>query len=88
MFALRSLYYFYLVRSYRDVPYVTSSVRTDAEAMKSRIAVSSGVAILGECIDSVETNLKYATENFGSDAENRGRFTKNGMRALLADLYL
>lgn len=88
MFALRSLYYFYLVRSYRDVPYVTSSVRTDAEAMKSRIAVSSGVAILGECIDSVETNLKYATENFGSDAENRGRFTKNGMRALLADMYL
>lgn len=88
MMALRSLYYFYLVRSYRDVPYVTTSVRTDAEAMKSRPAATEGVAVLGECIDSVEANLKYAANNFGSDAENCGRFTKKGAMALLADMYL
>lgn len=88
MMALRSLYYFYLVRAYRDVPYVEKSVRTDAEAKASRIAATPGVAILGACIDSVESNLKYAAENFGSDAENKGRFTIYGEKALLADMYL
>lgn len=88
MFALRSLYYFYLVRSYRDVPYVTSSVRTDAEAIKSRPAAMPGVAVLGACIDSLEANLKYAADNYGSDAENSCRFTKKGAKALLADMYL
>ena len=88
MFALRSLYYFYLVRAYRDIPYVTKSVRTDAEAIKSRPVAVSGVAVLGECIDSIEANLKYAPENYGSDSENCGRFTKKGAKALLADMYL
>lgn len=88
MMALRSLYYFYLVRAYRDVPYITKSVRTDAEAMSQRPAAVPGVAILGECIDSLEANLKYAPDNYGSSAENKGRFTKQGIRALLADMYL
>lgn len=88
MMALRSLYYFYLVKAYRDVPYVEKSVRTDAEAKASRIAATPGVAILGACIDSVEANLSFAAENFGSEAENKGRFTIYGEKALLADMYL
>lgn len=88
MMALRSLYYFYLVRAYRDVPYVEKSVRTDAEAKASRIAATPGVAILGACIDSVEANLNFAAENFGSSGENKGRFTIYGEKALLADMYL
>lgn len=88
MLALRSLYYFYLVRAYRDVPYVTKSVRTDAEARRQRPAAVPGVAILGECIDSLEANLKYAPDNYGSTSENKGRFTKQGIRALIADMSL
>ena len=88
MLALRSLYYFYLVRSFRDVPYVTKSVRTDAEARASKSAAVPGVAILGECIDSLEANVNYAAKNLGSDADNCGRFTKKGIKALLADMCL
>ena len=88
MTALRSLYYFYLVRSYRDVPYVTSSIRTDAEARASHPAATPGVAIIGDCIKQIEATVQYAPENFGSAAENCGRFSKKGVYALLADLYL
>lgn len=88
MVALRSLYYFYLVRAYRDVPYVTSSIRTDHEARESYPAVQSGVAILGECIKQCEENLANGPENYGSTSENKGRFTKQGIRALLSDMCL
>lgn len=88
MLALRSLYYFYLVRAYRDVPYVTKSIRTDAEARGNMPKAMPGVAILGECIDSLEANVKYAAENYGPAADNKGRFTKLGVHALLADMYL
>ena len=33
--ALRSLYYFHLVRAYRDVPFVVESISTDAEAKRA-----------------------------------------------------
>lgn len=92
MIALRALYYFYLVRAYRDVPYVTKAVTTDEEAMNSRIAATPGVVILGKLIDQLENEnggaLKYAAENFGSTTDNKGRFTRVGIHALLADMYL
>lgn len=88
MLALRSLYYFYLVRAYRDVPYVTNSIRTDTQARNDLPAAETGVAILGDCIDSLEASVQYAADNFGSAAENKGRFTKLGVHALLADMYL
>lgn len=92
MIALRALYYFYLVRAYRDVPYVTKAVTKDEEAMNSRIAATPGVVILGKLIDQLENEnggaLKYAAENFGSTTDNKGRFTRVGIHALLADMYL
>lgn len=88
MLALRSLYYFYLVRAYRNVPFVTKSVRSDAEATANYPSCVAGEAILGELIDSLEANIKYAAVNYGSDYQNKVHFTRNGVRALLADLYL
>ena len=55
--ALRALYYFYLVRAYRDVPFVTKSVRTDAQARNERPEATPGVAILGELISELEANV-------------------------------
>jgi len=88
MLALRSLYYFYLVRAYRDVPYITSAVRTDAEATSSYPAATPGVAILGDCIAQLDSTVQYAATNFGSGSENKGRFTKNSIKALIADMCL
>lgn len=86
--ALRALYYFYLVRAYRDVPFVTTSIRSDEEARASMPAQTPGVAILGELINQLEETADKAPTNYGLDQDNKGRFTKRGVHALLADMYL
>lgn len=93
--SLRALYYFYLVRAFRNVPFVLSSVSTDKQAMEARIAATSGVNILTELIAQLENDktypggaLKEVPKNWGNTAENRGRFTMRSIHALLADMYL
>lgn len=88
MIAARALFYFDLVRAFRDVPYVTSSISTDAEALRSRPRQISGAAILGDQIAQLEEVWSLAGEDYGDVTETKGRFTKIGCRALLADLYL
>lgn len=88
MTALRSLYYFYLVKSFRDVPYITSSIRTDKQALSIKPAATPGVAILGDCIAQLEAVVNYAPENYGDNSENKGRFTKKSVNALIADMSL
>ncbi len=88
MTALRSLYYFYLVKSFRDVPYITSSIRTDEQALSIKPAATPGVAILGDCIAQLEAVVNYAPDNYGDNSENKGRFTKKSVNALIADMSL
>lgn len=88
MLSMRALYYFYLVRAFRDVPYVTHSVSTDAEAMSSRIAATPGAMILADLCDQLEEAKTYGRDKFSTSSETKGRFTKRSTSALLADIYL
>jgi len=88
MLAMRALYYFYLVRAYRDVPFVEKAVNTDVEAVNSRIAATPGVQILGTLIDQLEEVKDQAATNYGQNSDNKGRITKRSLRTLLADMYL
>lgn len=88
MMAMRALYYFYLVKAYRDVPFVEKAVNTDVEAMNSRIAATPGVKILGTLIDQLEEVKDQAATNYGATSDNKGRITKRSLRTLLADMYL
>lgn len=88
MVALRALYYFYLVRAYRDVPYVKHSVSTDAEARESKIAATPGFEIMEDLIKDVEEVRAQAARNYGNAVDNKGRWTIYSMSALLADMYL
>jgi len=88
MIAMRALNYFYLVRAYRDVPYVTKSVRTDEEAIACKDSLTSGANILGYLIKDLEDALPYAADNFGTTSDNQARITRRGIQALLADIYL
>ncbi len=88
MFALRSLYYFHLVRAFRDVPFVTASISTDAEAKRANTPQTKGVEILATLLDSLEATVDLAVENYGSTSDNKGRFTKRSIHALMADMYL
>jgi len=88
MLALRGLYYFYLVRAFRDVPYVTKSISTDAEAKASKIGATPGAMILADICDSLELAKNYGAEQYTSMSNTKGRFTKRSIHALLADIYL
>ena len=54
--ALRALTYFYLVRAFRNVPYVDHSISTDGEAMSedAKLTQTDGIIILSHMIDDVE----------------------------------
>lgn len=90
MLSLRALYYFYLVRAYRDVPFMTKTISTDAEALEARkgVPATQGVVILDSLIKDLEDCKEYAAKNYGNSLDNKGRFTKRSVRTLLADMYL
>lgn len=84
--ALRSLAYFNLVKLYKDVPYVTEATLTDQQEFE--VAKTSGDSIIGVLINDLEAALIDAPSSFLLMADMKGRFTKNGIHALLADIYL
>ena len=88
MVSLRALYYFYLVRSFRNVPFVRHSISTDAEALVAREKAVPGQEIMDSLIHEVEAVLPTAAKNHGRNSSNKGRWTGNSIRALLADMYL
>lgn len=90
MTALRALYYFYLVRAYRDVPYVEKTITTDAEALAARNgqAAMPAVQLLEKLINQLEECRAFAAKNYGNVADNKGRFTRSSIAALEADICL
>lgn len=92
--AIRSLMYFYLVRTFRDVPYITDASISDAQNYK--VPQMPGNQILDSLINDLKKidRVQNGTNrgipfNYGSNpAENKGRFTVWGVKALLADIYL
>lgn len=84
-YALRALAYFYLVRVWGDVPFITepyTSVEQD---------IFVGKADKETILDQVEEDLKYAsancTEKFNSN-NDRIMFTRGGANALLTQVYM
>lgn len=92
--AIRALMYFYLVRTFRDVPLITEASLSDNQDY--RVAKSNGDEVLDflitdlKSIDRTETgSLMGIPFNHGSDVRsNKGRFTIWSVKALLADIYL
>ena len=87
MLALRSLCYFYLVRNFRDVPYVTEAYMNSSQ--NRNIGQSNPDSVLNCCIN----DLKVAEQNALSaaafnDWRRVGYMTRDAIQALLADIYL
>lgn len=85
-YALRALNYFYLVRTFRDVPYHVEPYESDTQAPHAA-AVPEEVVL-----DSIEMDLaralEMAPESFDNPYENYGYITRNAVRALWADVKL
>lgn len=84
---LRSLSYFYLVRIFRDVPYITEP--TESDATEVNIPKTDGIEILSHLTEDLENIRTYATiDGFPTIPELKGRATKGAIDALLADIAL
>lgn len=91
---LRSLSYFYLIRSYKDVPYVTRPSIDDSEEF--RVGVTPFEDILDSLITDMEQVKDQAVKRFAGAASNdqtlqlsnTARVTRAAAYSLLCELYL
>ena len=87
MLALRSLCYFYLVRNFRDIPYI-SWAYTDSSQDRN-VAQSNPDSVLTCCLRDLEVAEKNAiSANAFTDWRRVGYFTRDAINALQADIYL
>ncbi len=86
--ALRSLAYFYLIRTFRDVPYTSQAYIDDSQKMD----------VPATKFEDVLDSLIYSLESVRDDAVRRypettplyqtGRITKDAINAMLCEMYL
>ena len=89
MLALRSLCYFYLVRAFRDVPYMTQSVESDNQV--EAVPQSAPATVLQHCLDDLQDARRYIMKSGGygrNDWRNWGYITTDAVDAIMADIYL
>ena len=91
-YTLRALAYFYLIRAYRDVPYITNPSKDDEEDFV--VAATQFDVILDDLIKTLEDisvpGKEWAVNRFKElgDKTNNSRITRVAVWALLSDMYL
>jgi hypothetical protein len=83
---LRSLAYFYLVRIFKDVPYIIYPY--DTEAQDFFPSKTEGSVILSAIKLDLEQIIDKIPKEHPTNAETRGRATRGAVNALLADISL
>ena len=83
---IRALCYFYLVRTFKEVPLITDASVDDTQDYAQPKATER------QLLDTIQANLleakKYARKDYGRTDYNKQRVTLNTVNALLADVYL
>jgi len=83
---LRALCYFYLVRTFQEVPWVSSASVDDTQNYD--YFKSSETQVLDSLVNDLNGVRNWAATDFGDKSMNKGRITKNAVNSLLADIYL
>ena len=91
MLTLRALCYFYLVRSFRDVPFVTEPTIDDSRDFK--LPAADPDSVLNELVKDLREAEVHALKEFPEGSSymysySKARVTKLTVWALLADIYL
>jgi hypothetical protein len=84
--ALRAMLYFYLVRSFGDVPLKTTPTSNDDEIVT--IPKSPQQDVLAQIIADLNEAEPKAALTYGNQASDKGRITRYTINALQADVYL
>lgn len=89
MLGLRALCHFYLIRSFRDIPYVTKAYEnTDDMALDGQLPPDSTLQLcINDLVEAEQGCYRYGI--FAEDDwRNVGLLTKDAIDAILADVYL
>ena len=84
--ALRALMYFYLVRTFGDVPLKLKATSTDNEI--TPIAKSPKAEVLDQIVKDLTEAEPNAPLTYGNASLDKGRITRYMVNALQADVYL
>ena len=84
--ALRAMMYFYLVRTFDQVPLKLNATKSDKDIVS--IPKSSQEVVLTQVLKDLSEAEQYAVIDFGDRAANKGRITKAAIYATQADVYL
>ena len=88
MVALRSLCYFYLIRTFRDVPYSTEAFTDDDQ--KFDLPATKFDAVLDSLINDLESVKGQAVKYYPTTTPlyQTGRITQDAIHAMLCEMYL
>lgn len=86
VYTIRALCYFYLVRAFRDVPWIDKPSIDDQQDFK--YPKESETVVLDYIVEDLKKAGQYAVSDYGKVSYNKGRITKNAVNSLLADIYL
>lgn len=86
--ALRDLCYFYLIRTFRDVPYTTEAFTDDDQEMQ--MEATPFYTVLGNLIADLESIKGNAIKRYPETQKlyQTGRITQDAINAMLCEMYL
>ena len=89
MYAIRAFCHFYLVRTFRDIPLLTEAVVDNTQNLYQKQA--DPVAVLDACLADLykAEELVLTSGNYTDNMlKNKGKFTKDAVRTMIADVLL
>ena len=84
--ALRALMYFYLVRSFRDVPLVLKSTSSDDQLQQ--LPKNTGAEVLQQIVKDLSEAETAAPVTYNNNASDKGRITRYTINSIQADVML
>ena len=88
--AIRDLCYFYLIRAFKNVPYVTTAYTDDNQPMQ--LTAMPFEQVLDSLITDLENVKDDAVRRYPTEGNKRlyqtGRITKDAIHAMLCEMYL
>ncbi|MBO9203787.1 MULTISPECIES: RagB/SusD family nutrient uptake outer membrane protein [Niastella] len=85
-FTIRALMYFYLARSFGDVPLKLSATTSDDQL--EQLPKNTQAEVLDQIVNDLKAAEPNAVFTYGSNDADKGRVTKYTVYALMADVYL
>lgn len=88
MKALRALNYFYLVRTFREIPFEFKPIGSEHDVKEHSGRQFMAEVVLDSIINDVEAVKDNGMRQYTKELDNKGRFTRESIYTLLADMYL